>query len=196
MRKRRATVQRTTRETEITVALTLEGRGRARARTGIGFFDHMLEAMAMHGGFDLDLRCRGDLHVDQHHTVEDCGLVLGQAFAQALGGRRGIARAGFFLMPMDEALAMAAVDLGGRACAVAELRLRAVRIGGFETELIPDFLEGLARGAGANLHLRAVAGRSSHHKVEALFKALGRALAAACARSRGRGIIPSTKGVL
>jgi len=175
--------------------LTIEGQGRAEVDTGIGFFDHMLKALAMHGSFDLTLRCQGDLEVDQHHTVEDCGLVLGMALAQALGERRGIARAGYFLMPMDEALAMAAVDLGGRGMAVAEVRVRAARVGDLEAELVVDFLEALARGAGANVHVRTVVGRSSHHKIEAVFKALGRALQAACARG-SRGYIPSTKGLL
>lgn len=196
MKPRTATVLRRTRETDIRVRLDVDRVGRARARTGIGFFDHMLEAMALHGGFTLELRCTGDLEVDQHHTVEDCGLVLGQAWDQALGSRRGLARAGFFLMPMDEALALAAVDFSGRAHAQARLRLRARRVGGLETELVTDFLEGMARGAQASIHLRTVAGRSAHHTLEAAFKALGRALHAASRQTGARRRIPSTKGLL
>lgn len=186
---------RQTRETRIAAALRLDGSGRTDIVTGIGFFDHMLDALAMHGGFDLRLRARGDLHVDQHHTVEDTGLVLGEAFARALGERRGIARAGFFVMAMDEALALAAVDLSGRAHASVALGVRAARVGGFETGLVADFADGLARGAGASVHLRGLAGRSAHHRIEAAFKALGRALGAACAPARG-AYVPSTKGVL
>lgn len=196
MKMRTATITRRTRETNIRLCLHVDRSSPVRARTGIGFFDHMLEAMATHGAFGLDLRCSGDLEVDQHHTVEDCGLALGQAWDQALGTRRGLARAGFFLMPMDEALALAAVDFSGRDSAVARIRVRARRIGGFETELVTDFLEGLARGARASIHLRTVAGRSSHHCLEAAFKALGRALHAASRRTSQPGRIPSTKGLL
>lgn len=196
MMPRTAVVTRRTRETAIRVRLAADCPNRPCARTGIGFFDHMLEAMALHGGFGLDLTCTGDLHVDQHHTVEDCGLVLGQAWDRVLATRRGLVRAGYFLMPMDEALALAAVDFSGRPRAEARLRVRARRVGGLETELVTDFLEGLALGARATIHLRTVAGRSSHHTLEAAFKALGRALYAASRHGAHPSRIPSTKGLL
>ncbi len=196
-RNRSARIERNTRETQITLALNLDGRGRARVATGIRFFDHMLEAMAMHGGFDLELACTGDLDVDQHHTVEDVGIALGAALREALGDRKGIHRAGYFLMPMDEALALAAVDFSGRPHAVANLAVRAARVGDLQTELVADFLDGLALGAQANIHVKTVYGRSSHHLIEASFKALARALRAACSRDgRLKQVIPSTKGKL
>ncbi len=194
---RRARIDRSTRETQIALRLALDGRGRAQISTGIRFLDHMLELLAMHGGFDLELRARGDLDVDQHHTVEDAGLALGEAFAQALGDKRGIRRAGYFLMPMDEALALAAVDFSGRPKAVLRLPLRVRRVGDLDAELLPDFFEAFAMAARANLHLRMAYGRNSHHKVEAAFKAFARALRAACERDpRLRGRLPSTKGLL
>lgn len=196
-RPRRARLTRRTAETAIAVRLELDGRGRYSISTGIRFFDHMLELFARHGGFDLSLRARGDLDVDQHHTVEDAGLVLGQAFAQALGERRGIHRAGWFAMPMDEALVLAAVDLSGRPHAVCQLRIRAARIGDLQTELLPDFYAGFAQGAAANVHLKTLYGRSSHHLAEAGFKAFARALRSACTRDRRlRLVLPSTKGLL
>lgn len=194
---RRARISRSTRETQIELSLALDGHGRARISTGIRFLDHMLELLAMHGGFDLELRAQGDLDVDQHHTVEDTGLALGEAFAQALGDKRGIQRAGYFLMPMDEALALAAVDFSGRPKAALRIPLRARRVGDLEAELLEDFFEAFAMAARANLHLRTAYGRSSHHKIEAAFKAFARALRAACARdARLRGRLPSTKGLL
>src|SRR5580658_8300220 len=195
MRKTR--LHRTTAETEIRIALTIEGRGKYDVSTGIHFLDHMLELFARHGGFDLKLKAAGDLDVDQHHTVEDVGISLGEAFDRALGDRRGILRAGYFVMPMDETLGLASVDFGGRAAAVVDTKVRAARVGDLQTELVSDFFEGFARGARANVHARVLYGRSSHHKIEALFKAFARALRAACWRDRQMlGLLPSTKGVL
>jgi imidazoleglycerol-phosphate dehydratase len=197
MRARRALLHRKTSETDIRARLNLDGRGRYRISTGIRFLDHMLELFARHGGFDLELAARGDLDVDQHHTVEDTGIVLGQALARALGSKRGINRAGYFLMPMDETLALAAVDLSGRAYLVMNARIPAKRVGDLETELLEDFFHGFASSAGANVHLKLLYGRSSHHAVEALFKALARALRYACSRdARLKRQLPSTKGLL
>ena len=166
-------------------------------QTGIRFLDHMLELVARHGGFDLTVNARGDLDVDQHHTVEDIGIAFGEAVSAALGSRRGINRAGYFVMPMDESLGVAAIDLGGRAHAVVDLRLRVRRVGDLQAELVHDFFEGFARGARANVHLKVLYGRSSHHQVEALFKAFARALRVACARDhRMAKMLPSTKGLL
>jgi imidazoleglycerol-phosphate dehydratase len=194
---RRAVVNRRTRETAIAVRLALDGRGRFRIRTGIRFLDHMLELVARHSAFDLTIDARGDLDVDQHHTVEDAGIAFGEAVGAALGARRGINRAGYFVMPMDESLGVAAVDLGGRAHAVVDLRLRVRRVGDLQAELVQDFFEGFAQGARANVHLKVLYGRSSHHQVEALFKAFGRALRVACARDRQMARrVPSTKGLI
>ncbi len=194
---RRATLHRKTNETEIRIALRVDGRGRYRVATGIRFFDHMLELFARHGGFDLELKARGDLEVDQHHTVEDVGIALGEAFDRALGQKKGILRAGYFLMPMDETLGVSAVDFGGRASAVVQTKVRNRLVGDLQTELVHDFFEGFARGARANVHARVLYGRSSHHKIEALFKAFARALRAACWRDRRmRAVLPSTKGLL
>ncbi len=194
---RRALIDRRTKETTVEVRLRLEGRGRYAVRTGIRFLDHMLELVARHGGFDLTVNARGDLDVDQHHTVEDIGITFGEAVSAALGSRRGINRAGYFVMPMDETLGVAAIDLGGRAHAVVDLRLRVLRVGDLQAELVHDFFEGFARGARANVHLKVLHGRSSHHQVEALFKAFARALRVACARDRRMAkMLPSTKGLL
>ncbi|MFY9845578.1 MAG: imidazoleglycerol-phosphate dehydratase HisB [Terriglobales bacterium] len=194
---RKAKLHRKTAETDIQVALTVEGRGKYEVATGIRFLDHMLELFARHGGFDLKLSARGDLDVDQHHTVEDVGISLGEAFDRALGDRRGILRAGYFLMTMDETLGLAAVDFGGRAVAVVQTKVRATRVGDLQTELVTDFFEGFARGARANVHARVMYGRSSHHKIEALFKAFARALRVACSCDRRLGrMLPSTKGLL
>jgi imidazoleglycerol-phosphate dehydratase len=194
---RKARLHRKTAETEIRIALTIEGRGRYEVSTGIRFFDHMMELFARHGAFDLKLAAVGDLDVDQHHTVEDVGIALGEVFDIALGNRRGILRAGYFVMPMDETLALAAVDFGGRAAAVVDTKVRAVRVGDLQVELVQDFFEGFARGARANVHARVLYGRSSHHKIEALFKAFARALRVACSRDRRlRRMLPSTKGLL
>jgi imidazoleglycerol-phosphate dehydratase len=194
---RRARIVRRTNETSVTLSLLLEGTGRARVSTGIGFLDHMLELVARHGGFDLDLQASGDLHVDQHHTVEDVGISLGQAFERALGTKRGILRAGYFVMPMDETLGVVAIDFGGRSAAVITTKVKARTVGDLDAELVPDFFEGFSRGARANIHARVLYGRSSHHKVEALFKAFARALRVACSRDRQLArMLPSTKGLL
>jgi imidazoleglycerol-phosphate dehydratase len=194
---RKATIERTTKETDIRIALTIDGKGRYKVSTGIRFFDHMLELFAHHGGFDLELKAKGDLDVDQHHTVEDVGIGLGQAFAQALGNKRGILRAGYFLMPMDETLGMAAVDFSGRTAAVIDTKVKTRLVGDLQSELVYDFFEGFARGANANVHLKTLYERSNHHKIEALFKAFARALRAACWRDKQMvRLLPSTKGLL
>ncbi|HZQ96052.1 MAG TPA: imidazoleglycerol-phosphate dehydratase HisB [Candidatus Sulfotelmatobacter sp.] len=190
-------MKRLSKETQIQLSLTIEGRGSYQVSTGIRFFDHMLELFAHHGGFDLKLRANGDLDVDQHHTVEDVGIALGQAFEKALGSKRGILRAGYFLMPMDETMGMAAVDFCGRTAAVVETRVTTRLVGDLQAELVDDFFEGFARGAKANVHARVLYGRSNHHKIEALFKAFARALRAACWRDRRmQRLLPSTKGIL
>jgi imidazoleglycerol-phosphate dehydratase len=194
---RKAAIHRKTKETEVRIRLTIEGKGRYKVSTGIRFFDHMLELFAHHGGFDVDLAATGDLDVDQHHTVEDVGIALGQAFAQALGKKRGILRAGYFVMPMDETLGLAAVDFSGRAAAVVETKARVRLVGDLQSELVADFFDGFARGAQANVHARILYGRSNHHKIEALFKAFARALRAACWRDKQMAqLLPSTKGLL
>jgi imidazoleglycerol-phosphate dehydratase len=194
---RKAAIERNTKETQIRGALTIEGRGRYRIATGIRFFDHMLELFTKHGGFDLTLDARGDLDVDQHHTVEDVGIVLGQLFSQALGDRRGINRAGYFVLPMDETLAVVAVDLGGRPALVYKDLVRVRLVGDLQTELVEDFFGGFVAHAGANLHARTLYGRSSHHKIEAIFKCFARAMKYACSRDRRlKDQLPSTKGLL
>jgi imidazoleglycerol-phosphate dehydratase len=194
---RRALIDRRTAETRITVRIGVEGHGRYHVSTGIRFLDHMLELVARHGGFDLRIDASGDLDVDQHHTVEDLGIALGEAVSRAVGTRRGINRAGYFIMPMDETLAVAAIDLGGRPHAVVDLKLRVQRVGDLEAELVHDFFEGFALGARANVHVKVMYGRSSHHHVEAVFKAFARALRVACARDRRlRRALPSTKGLI
>jgi imidazoleglycerol-phosphate dehydratase len=194
---RRALIDRKTTETQIRVRVGLDGQGRYDVKTGIRFLDHMLELVARHGAFDLVIQAKGDLDVDQHHTVEDIGIALGEAVSKALGARRGINRAGYFVMPMDEALGVVAVDLGGRPHAVVDLRLRTRVVGDLQSELIHDFFEGFALGARANVHLKVLYGRSSHHQVEAIYKAFGRALRVACARDRRLArMLPSTKGLL
>jgi imidazoleglycerol-phosphate dehydratase len=194
---RRAVIDRRTKETQIVIRLGLEGQGRYRIRTGIRFLDHMLELFTRHGGFDLDIDASGDLDVDQHHTVEDLGIALGEAVSKAVGTRRGINRAGYFVMPMDETLAVAAVDLGGRPHAVVDLKVRVTRVGDLQTELIHDFFDGFALGARANVHVKVLYGRSSHHHVEAVFKAFARALRVACAKDKQLArMLPSTKGLL
>jgi imidazoleglycerol-phosphate dehydratase len=194
---RNSKLHRVTTETDIQLALTLEGRGRYRISTGIRFLDHMLELFARHGAFDLAIQARGDLDVDQHHTVEDVGIALGEAFHEALGDKRGIMRAGYFLMPMDETLGLAAVDFSGRAAAVIETQVRTRLVGDLQSELVYDFFEGFARGARANVHLKVLYGRSNHHKIESLFKAFARALRVACSRDKQMAkMLPSTKGLL
>ena len=194
---RKSAIKRNTKETSIRIRLVIEGRGRYKVSTGIRFFDHMLELFAHHGGFDLELSANGDLDVDQHHTVEDVGIGLGQAFAQALGNKRGILRAGYFVMPMDETLGLAAIDFSGRTAAVVDTKVRVRLVGDLQSELVDDFFDGFARGANANVHARILYGRSNHHKIEALFKAFARALRAACWRDpQMKRLLPSTKGLL
>ncbi len=194
---RRARIDRRTTETQIDLRLELDGKGRYDVSTGIRFLDHMLELVARHGLLNLTLKATGDLDVDQHHTVEDVGIALGEAVAKALGARRGINRAGYFVMPMDETLGVAAIDLSGRVHAVVDLKIRVRKVGDLQSELIQDFFEGFAQGARANVHLKVLYGRSSHHQVEAVFKAFARALRVACSRDRQLGkALPSTKGLL
>ncbi len=194
---RRASIERNTNETRIIGSLKLDGKGRYEISTGIRFLDHMLELFAKHGAFDLTLRTEGDLDVDQHHTVEDTGIVLGQLFAKALGDRRGINRAGYFVMPMDETLAVVAVDLGGRPALVYKDLVRVRLVGDLQTELVEDFFSGFANHAGANVHAKVLYGRSNHHKIEAIFKCFARAMRYACSRDeRLREALPSTKGLL
>ena len=194
---RRAVITRKTTETQISLTLALDGKGRYEVSTGIRFFDHMLELFTRHGGFDLRLQATGDLDVDQHHTVEDVGIALGEAVSKALGDRRGINRAGYFVMPMDETLGVAAIDLSGRIHAVTDLRLKVRRVGDLEADLVHDFFDGFAQGARANVHVKVLYGRSSHHQVEALFKAFARALRYACSKDRRLAtVLPSTKELL
>lgn len=197
MKTRTARIHRKTAETDIRLKLALDGRGRYEISTGIRFLDHMLELFTRHGGFDLDLKAHGDLDVDQHHTVEDIGIVLGQAVREALGSKKGINRAGYFVMPMDETLAVAAIDLSGRPYLVLNAPIKARHVGDLQTELLEDFFRGFATSAAANVHLKVAYGRSSHHAVEALFKAFARALRFACSRdARLKSQLPSTKGLL
>jgi imidazoleglycerol-phosphate dehydratase len=194
---RKGVVVRDTNETRISIVLTVEGKGVYKVSTGIRFFDHMLELFTRHGAFDLELTCKGDLDVDQHHTVEDVGIALGEAFDRALGDKRGILRAGYFIMPMDETLAIAAVDLSGRAAFAVDAKVKTRLVGDLQSELVTDFFEGFARGARANVHVKTMYGRSNHHKIEAIFKAFARALRVACSRDKQlREMLPSTKGLL
>ena len=194
---RAASFNRQTTETQIRGRLVIDGQGRYDVRTGIRFFDHMLELFTRHGGFDLTLRADGDLDVDQHHTVEDVGIVLGEAVLSALGDRKGINRAGYFVMPMDETLAVAAVDLSGRPHSVVDLKLKVRHVGDLQGELVHDFFDGFASAARANVHAKVLYGRSSHHHVEAVFKAFARALRVACAKDKRLArMLPSTKGLL
>jgi imidazoleglycerol-phosphate dehydratase len=194
---RRALINRRTAETQIRVKLGLDGKGRFDNRTGIRFLDHMLDLVARHGGFDLCVKATGDLDVDQHHTVEDVGIALGEAVAAAVGTKRGINRAGYFVMPMDETLAVAAIDLSGRPIAVVDTRVTVRLVGDLQTELVHDFFEGFAMAARANVHIKVMYGRSNHHKIEACFKAFARALRVACAKDKRMArSLPSTKGLL
>lgn len=194
---RTASVRRDTKETCIRGSLKIEGRGKYEIATGIRFLDHMLELFAKHGGFDLKLEAKGDLDVDQHHTVEDVGIVLGQLFSRALGNRRGINRAGYFVLPMDETLAVVALDLAGRPALVYKDLIKVRMVGDLEAELVEDFFGGFASHAGANVHVKVLYGRSSHHKIEAVFKCFARALKYACSKDkRLRDELPSTKGLL
>jgi imidazoleglycerol-phosphate dehydratase len=197
MRTRSAAFDRRTTETHIRGKIVIDGGGRYQVSTGIRFLDHMLELFTRHGGFDLTLQAKGDLDVDQHHTVEDVGIALGEAVLRALGDRKGINRAGYFLMPMDETLGLAAVDLSGRPHAIVDLKLKVRMVGDLQSELIHEFFDGFASGARANVHAKVLYGRSSHHHVEAVFKAFARALRVACSRDRRLAkMLPSTKGLL
>jgi len=194
---RRGRIDRQTTETQIKLTIDLDGRGRYDVRTGIRFLDHMLELFARHGAFDLSIKATGDLDVDAHHTVEDVGIALGEAVLQAVGNKKGINRAGYFVMPMDETLAVAAVDLSGRPFPVVDLKVKAERVGDLPTELVQDFFEGFANAARANVHVKVMYGRSSHHQIEAVFKAFARALRVACAKDKQLAkMLPSTKGLL
>jgi len=194
---RKASVIRDTKETQVRAQLRIEGKGKYNIATGIRFFDHMLELFTKHGGFDLDLKATGDLDVDQHHTVEDVGIVLGQCFSKALGDRIGINRAGYFVMPMDETLAVAAVDLSGRPALVYHAPTRFRLVGDLQTELLHDFFDGFVMHCGCNLHARVLYGRSNHHKIEGLFKCFARAMRFACSTDkRLKDQLPSTKGLL
>jgi imidazoleglycerol-phosphate dehydratase len=194
---RKASLHRATKETDIRLKLNLDGRGKSQISTGVRFFDHMLEQIARHGGLDMQLTARGDLDVDQHHTVEDVGIALGEAVKTALGSKHGIFRAGYFLMPMDDCLAAAALDFSGRAFCVCKFKISAPRVGDFQTELMEDFFRAFAHAAAANVHLRLVYGRSSHHQVESIFKAFAKALRFAVTKDKQlRRVLPSTKGLL
>ena len=194
---RSAEIERDTNETQIRASLNLDGHGLYKIATGIRFLDHMLELFAKHGGFDLVLQAKGDLDVDQHHTVEDVGIVLGQLVSKALGNRVGINRAGYFVMTMDETLAVAALDLSGRPVLVYKDRVKVVKVGDLQAELVEDFFQGFVNHAGANLHIKVLYGRSSHHKIEAIFKCFSRALRYACSMDeRLQDQLPSTKGLL
>ena len=194
---RKAVIDRRTAETQIKVSLAVDGKGRYDNHTGIRFLDHMLDLVARHGGFDLKVTAAGDLDVDQHHTVEDTGIALGEAVASALGTKRGINRAGYFVMPMDETLAVAAIDLSGRPYCVIDTAVTVQMVGDLQTELVQDFFEGFANAARANVHLKVVYGRSNHHKIEACFKAFARALRVACSKDKQLArTLPSTKGLL
>ena len=194
---RSASVQRNTKETRISGTLNIDGEGTYNISTGIRFFDHMLELFAKHGAFDLILEAHGDLDVDQHHTVEDVGIVLGQLVSKALGDRKGINRAGYFVMTMDETLAVAALDLSGRPALVYKDKVKRPKVGDLQTELVEDFFAGFVNHAGAKLHVKVLYGRSSHHKIEAIFKCFARALRYACSTDeRLKDQLPSTKGLL
>jgi len=194
---RHATIERNTKETQISGSLTIEGTGQYQIATGVRFLDHMLELFGKHGAFDLEIKATGDLDVDQHHTVEDVGIVLGDLFSKALGDRRGINRTGYFVQPMDETLAVVAVDLGGRPALVYDQQVNVVHVGDLQTELLEDFFSGFANHAGANLHAKVMYGRSNHHKIEAIFKCFARAMRYACSTDeRLKDQLPSTKGLL
>ena len=194
---RTASLERNTAETRIRLQLTLDGSGQSEIRSGVGFLDHMLTLFARHGRFDLTVACEGDTWVDDHHTVEDIGIVLGEAFRSALGEKRGITRYGSMMLPMDEALILCAVDISGRPMLCTELAIPAQKVGTFDTELVQEFLQAFASHAGLTLHVRQLAGVNSHHIIEGIFKALGRAMRAAVAiDNAAAGEIPSTKGML
>lgn len=192
-----AEVTRKTGETDIKLTLKLDGTGRSQIKSGCGFLDHMLTLFAKHGRFDLELTCKGDVEVDYHHSAEDIGICLGQAFREALGNGAGICRYGSMLLPMDEALVLCAVDISGRACLVYNAEIPTEKVGDFDTELVEEFLNAFVRQAAVTLHIKQLDGKNSHHIIEAIFKAMARAFAQAVAQDAARaGEIPSTKGVL
>lgn len=194
---RQASIERNTKETQISASLIIEGNGTYEISTGVRFLDHMLELFSKHGAFDLTIDAKGDLDVDQHHTVEDTGIVLGDLFSKALGDRRGINRSGYFVQTMDETLAVVAVDLGGRPTLVYDQQVDVVHVGDLQTELLEDFFGGFVNHAGANLHAKIMHGRSNHHKIEAIFKCFARAMRYACSTDeRLKDQLPSTKGLL
>ena len=194
---RQATISRVTCETKIAVKIDIDGSGQADIQTGVGFLDHLLELFARHSLFDLSVKAEGDTHIDDHHSVEDIGIAMGEALSAALGDKKGINRAGYFLMPMDETLAVAAIDISGRPYLVLNAPIKARFVGDLQTELLEDFFHAFASSAGANVHFKVLYGRSSHHAIEALFKAFGRALRYACSRdARLKKQLPSTKGLL
>ena len=194
--ERIGTIERNTKETQIKLSLQLDGTGKSDISTGIGFFDHMLEGFSKHGFFDLSVHAKGDLHVDGHHTVEDAGIVLGQAIRQAVGDKAGMKRFGYFILPMDDALALCAVDLGGRAYFSFDGEFQTERVGDFETQLVMEFFYALASNAQMNLHIRLLAGQNDHHKIEAIFKAFGKALDQAVSMDERISGVLSTKGSL
>lgn len=193
---REAFIERKTGETKISVYVKLEGKGEGKISTGVGFFDHMLENFTRHGLFDLKINGEGDLHVDAHHTVEDTGIALGEAVKKALGGKRGIKRAGFFIFPMDDALSLVSVDISGRPFVKFEYKFSNPKLGEFDTELVKEFLNGFARGLGMTVHVKVFEGENTHHIIESIFKALGRAIKEAVELVPGIDEIPSTKGVI
>lgn len=194
---RSSTIERITKETQIHGTLKIEGKGKYTIATGVRFLDHMLELFSRHGGFDLKLEVTGDLDVDQHHSVEDAGIVLGQLFNQALGDRKGINRAGYFVQTMDETLAVCAIDLGGRPALVYKDLVKVVHVGDLQTELLIDFFDGFTQHAKANFHAKVLYGRSNHHKIEAIFKCFARAMKYACSKDlRMKDQLPSTKELL
>lgn len=194
---RTSEMKRTTKETDIALSLSLDGSGASEIDSGCGFLDHMLTLFAKHGGFDLTLTCKGDTEVDYHHTVEDIGITLGKAIAEALGDKRGICRYGSMILPMDETLILSAVDISGRAYYVSELSMRAKKVGDFDVELVDEFFQALAQNAAVTLHIRQLAGRNTHHIIEGVFKSVARSLRAAVAiDARFADAVPSTKGVL
>lgn len=195
MNMRKAEKKRTTAETSVRVSVNLDGTGESKIETGVGFFDHMLALFAKHGGFDLVVKCKGDLAVDGHHSIEDIGIVIGKAVKEALGDKAGIARYGSFYIPMDEALAFVALDISGRPYLVYDGGVMAPVVGGYDTELTGEFLRAFAFNAGITLHAKVLYGSNTHHKIEALFKALGHALAVAVRKDGSVGVL-STKGVL
>jgi imidazoleglycerol-phosphate dehydratase len=194
---RRGKIERATAETQIKLMLELDGEGKYDVDTGCGFLDHMLELFTRHGGFDLAVRCQGDVHVDYHHTVEDVGIVLGRAFVQALGDKRGIRRYGDIILPMDETLMICAVDISGRDYLGYDVAIPTEKVGDMDTELVKEFLLGFVRNAGITLHFRQLAGENSHHIIEGMFKAFGRAMGQAVSiDERFKNQVPSTKGVI